>query len=233
MYKIFLLTGAAMIVTATAASADPVPIVDYSFEARGHSDGDWRDGVPNWASTGNAGTQNPAAAMFAAVPDGNNLAFLGAGSFGPGASYEAAISQVLGTNVLAHTRYALSLDIGHRGDGYDLADFVVQLIAGGTVLASGSFANGDVAAGAFRTLDLTYDAIAGIAAPLEIRIAAFYDPAQGTTYRQIGVDNIRLDASPIASAVPEPAAWGMLIGGFGIAGGMMRRRPARIRLAPG
>lgn len=29
------------------------------------------------------------------------------------------------------------------------------------------------------------------------------------------------------SAVPEPATWAMMIGGFGLVGGMMRRRPVR------
>jgi len=32
--------------------------------------------------------------------------------------------------------------------------------------------------------------------------------------------------------VPEPAAWGMLIGGFGLAGaGMRRRRTTKVRFA--
>ncbi|NLS25163.1 hypothetical protein S2M10_01260 [Sphingomonas sp. S2M10] len=33
------------------------------------------------------------------------------------------------------------------------------------------------------------------------------------------------------AGVPEPAAWAMLIGGFGIAGGALRQRRARLRLA--
>lgn len=40
----------------------------------------------------------------------------------------------------------------------------------------------------------------------------------------------KLDFSDPASPVPEPAAWGMLIGGFGLAGGMLRtraRKPVR------
>lgn len=34
-----------------------------------------------------------------------------------------------------------------------------------------------------------------------------------------------------ANAVPEPAAWGMLIGGFGLAGAAMRRRKAKLAVA--
>jgi len=34
----------------------------------------------------------------------------------------------------------------------------------------------------------------------------------------------KLDFSGPASSVPEPATWGMLVGGFGITGGALRRR---------
>lgn len=41
------------------------------------------------------------------------------------------------------------------------------------------------------------------------------------------IDNIRLE-----SAVPEPATWGLMILGFGLVGGVLRRRPrARVALA--
>lgn len=44
-------------------------------------------------------------------------------------------------------------------------------------------------------------------------------------------DNVRF-ASPAVAAVPEPATWGTIILGFGLLGGMMRRRTAaRLRLA--
>ncbi len=53
------------------------------------------------------------------------------------------------------------------------------------------------------------------------------------TFRAVGtsdslggyVDNITL------SAVPEPATWAMMIGGFGIVGGTLRRRRAKLRFA--
>jgi hypothetical protein len=49
---------------------------------------------------------------------------------------------------------------------------------------------------------------------------------QGGNDESWGIDNIRLSAS----AVPEPASWAMLILGFGLVGGAMRRRRAdRIR----
>ena len=39
-----------------------------------------------------------------------------------------------------------------------------------------------------------------------------------------GLDNIRFDARAITAAVPEPATWAMMILGFGLIGGAMRRR---------
>ena len=35
----------------------------------------------------------------------------------------------------------------------------------------------------------------------------------------------------LANAVPEPASWAMIIGGFGLVGGAMRRRPSRLMLS--
>lgn len=230
MFRIFA-TGLAAAMLVPAAMADPVSINDPSFESRLQSPGNYEFSVPFWNAGGNAGVQYPGAAMFANIPDGHNTAFLGTGMIGGSIFEPGSIFQQVSAGVLANTRYTLAMEIGHRRDGYDLADFVVELLAGNTVLASGSFAKGDVASGAFRTLELNYDATASIAQPLTIRIATFYDPAQGSTYRQINVDNVRLDASHIVTGVPEPASWGMLIGGFGVAGAAMRRRRVQFRYA--
>jgi hypothetical protein len=39
-----------------------------------------------------------------------------------------------------------------------------------------------------------------------------------------GIDNIRYDTRSLTSAVPEPGSWALMISGFGLAGGMARRR---------
>lgn len=48
----------------------------------------------------------------------------------------------------------------------------------------------------------------------------------------IAFDNITLGAAtPGSGAVPEPASWAMMLGGFGLVGGAMRRRKAKISFA--
>lgn len=44
---------------------------------------------------------------------------------------------------------------------------------------------------------------------------------------QLGVDNV----SVIGGAVPEPASWAMMLGGFGLVGGALRRRRASVSFA--
>ncbi len=49
---------------------------------------------------------------------------------------------------------------------------------------------------------------------------------------EVDFNNIGFTAElSIPSAVPEPATWAMMIGGFGIVGGAMRRRARRVALA--
>lgn len=39
-----------------------------------------------------------------------------------------------------------------------------------------------------------------------------------------GIDNIRYDTRSLTSAVPEPGSWALMISGFGLVGGIARRR---------
>jgi hypothetical protein len=39
-----------------------------------------------------------------------------------------------------------------------------------------------------------------------------------------GIDNIRYDTRSLTTAVPEPGSWALMISGFGLVGGMARRR---------
>ncbi|MBC9034690.1 PEPxxWA-CTERM sorting domain-containing protein [Sphingomonas sp. JC676] len=56
----------------------------------------------------------------------------------------------------------------------------------------------------------------------------------GASDQGLGVDDLTLTAglqTPPTSPVPEPAAWAMMIGGFGLAGGALRRRASRVTFA--
>ena len=46
-----------------------------------------------------------------------------------------------------------------------------------------------------------------------------------------GLAAITFGAAPPAGAVPEPATWAMMIGGFGLAGGALRARRRKGKLA--
>ena len=82
----------------------------------------------------------------------------------------------------------------------------------------------------------------GHGGPLENNITAFYKFDAGTT----GLDKIMLTtannsisnailyktgSATVAPPVPEPATWAMMIGGFGLAGGAMRRRKTNLSFA--
>ena len=52
----------------------------------------------------------------------------------------------------------------------------------------------------------------------------------GPVYTNFGTPNLTL--SPLVAAVPEPASWAMMIGGFGLVGGTLRgRRKVAVRFA--
>lgn len=55
-----------------------------------------------------------------------------------------------------------------------------------------------------------------------------YSVAGGATY---GIDRLGRVTLGDAGAVPEPATWAMMIGGFGLVGGAMRRRATKVRIA--
>ena len=137
------------------------------------------------------------------VPEGNNDAFIYL-TQNPGSGV-AGISQTLSSNLIADTKYTLSVDVGNPIDyaNFGLTGFPgyrVQLLAGGNVLAqdNNSF---NPTEGTFATSTVSYIALASdpnIGNPLEIRLL---NSLQGNG-REVDFDNVRLDIA----AVPEPAS---------------------------
>ncbi|RYY35001.1 MAG: PEP-CTERM sorting domain-containing protein [Sphingomonadales bacterium] len=53
--------------------------------------------------------------------------------------------------------------------------------------------------------------------------------AAGSYFDYVAIDNINF--TQVTGAVPEPASWALMIGGFGIAGGALRRRATKLAFA--
>jgi len=107
--------------------------------------------------------------------------------------------------------YDLSLDVTAWATnslggmiGYELYD-----PASNTVLASGSFTDG--VGGAWVTRTLSAAAISG---SIGVRVQALV-----TTQAGMGLDNVVL-----TTAVPEPGAWALMLGGLAVLGATARRR---------
>ena len=117
------------------------------------------------------------------------------------------LSQVLSTVRRQGVTYELTVEVGNGLPANPSFDYVIELLAGGTVLAT---ANGLVpAGGTFETsvTSFTPQASDPIGQPLEIRLAG-----DGVYF-----DNVRL--------VPEPSTAALV--GLGLAGLAMRRTRPR------
>jgi hypothetical protein len=72
------------------------------------------------------------------------------------------------------------------------------------------------------TLNSKYD---GWFVPIDTRLTTAFDKVVidlETDSSSVAIDNIVLTAVP--AAVPEPASWALMVGGFGLVGGALRRR---------
>ena len=215
-----------------AASAASIFVANHSFEDQRLSDGGYQVGFgpADWSGglASPTGPSNPLSGDFLdAVPDGDNVMFSATGY--DGSFYSGSNFQRVADSLMANTRYTLTIEVG-RQLGLDLADFAVELTddaspANSTVYASGTLASDEIDSGRFRTLTFSFDSTTALDKALGIRIRTFYNAQQGTNQRITYFDNVRLDASPIvASAVPEPAQWAFMIGGFGVLGSAARFR---------
>lgn len=241
MYSLFraaALTGAAFLFSAPAL-ADPIMLLNADFsQGLATGDGDFVPGhaggnPPGWGESGGSSTGhwNPARASFIDEAAHGGVAWAGS-PITTQASVGMLFQTVLGHKIQANTRYTLTIDVGRRLEAGDYGGYDFGLIAGplrmgeGTIVArsfGSTNGNGDpLVAGMFETLTLIWET--GSSGP---EIGKALGIALGASGRGIAYDNVRLETTSLA-AVPEPASWAMMIGGFGIAGGMARRRQLRI-----
>jgi hypothetical protein len=204
---------AALAAPVAQAAAQPITIVNPSFEDPVLGDGGFTPSAIGWTVVG-AGTFNPTSGQFSgSVPDGQNVAYVSAGG---------SLSQTLTALLMPSTTYTLSYYAGNRLD-FPFPSYLVQLLAGGTVLASdGSLSPGE---GLFAQGSVVYTSGAAdplVGQPLGIRVTSTGD--------QPNFDAFALVATPAGPnvVIPEPSTVVLLATGLLTLGGTaLRRRRAR------
>jgi hypothetical protein len=252
VYRTMLLAAGGLLACLPAHAA-VIPIVNGDFEAYPYpgypfpADGGARAGheigFPGWS--GGSGTQvwNPSEAQLRNADAHGFVAGIPTQAGSQSALYNqrnpGMLSQIVPDVLLqANTRYTLTLDVATDNSqpnwAYDFGLISGDLGANaGPILArltGRTDSTGAVIPTAqFRTISLVFDTgvdTIGIGKGFAIGLAGL-----GASNQRIAYDNIRLDATPLAGPVPEPASWAMMIAGFGLVGGAMRRRTVRACIA--
>lgn len=118
-------------------------------------------------------------------------------------------------NLTAGQRYVLTFSYGGRPDG---GEQKLNVFAGNDLLTATPLTG---SLGSWTSQSFSFIAKGGLT-PIEFKSLA----TSGLSSFGNEVTNVSL------SAVPEPATWGMMIAGFGMVGGLVRRRrPAALRVA--
>jgi hypothetical protein len=165
--------------------------------------------IPGWTlvGAGPAGSwQASGPSSFTFIPDGTVIALINGGY----------LNQVLSDSLANSTRYTLTTAVGRRADGFS-ADSTIQLLAGGSVIASGTQAVSNITSGGWIDYSVSYMSGASdphVGQPLEIRL--IYGGGVGA---QSNFDDVRLDAT----AIPEPATC-MMIGAALVALALGRKK---------
>lgn len=146
--------------------------------------------IPDWTLNGTGGSFQPGSTYYNSLPDGSIVAFSSGGS----------ISQALAVSLLPDTTYTLSVDVGHRLDGFGSGTgFSISLDAGSTLLSAIGGSSSTITPGTFQEETLTYTTGSTVT-PGDLSIIL------GSGFGQSNFDDVRLTTSSTAESVPEPSA---------------------------
>lgn len=182
----------------TLAVAAPITVLNPSFETPALGSGAFTSVTPpNWTDFGPSfdGVFNPQAFELSPPTNGVQVGYINAGG----------IFQVLTANLTANTVYTLMVDFLARIDCCGWPGAELDLLAGSSVVASGTIPT--LAPGAVTTKTVTFTALSGnplLGQALEVRILSAGNGGQ------IDFDNVRLDGTSfVTGGVPEPASVGL------------------------
>lgn len=139
--------------------------------------------IPDWTTTGVAGSWAPNTTEFASIPGGSTIGYTNDGT----------ISQDLGVTVLPNTSYALSVFVGNRLDGVS-GNYTIALDAGSTTLCTFSGSSSSITAGTFADETCTFQS--GSVVPGGDLSVVLTGTSPG----------MQLDVSTVSVATPEPAS---------------------------
>lgn len=216
------------ILGAIAALTVAVPSIAANLIANGG----FENGFDNWTVTTagggsapvaiayNQAGQYPVGAYGEAIPTpvngGTSAAYFSSDTASP-----HSLSQIV--DVAANTTYTLSFDYYVPQNGYNnpfdaQLSFLIDGAAAGSSLIAGSGSLSPLTWYTFSTTFTSGDT--GGATPL-----AFEFRGLGSTAADFAIDNVSM------TAVPEPATWALMIGGFALAGMQLRRRKSSVSFA--
>ena len=196
--------ASAGVITVDNPSFETLPAAGLPFGCVGSACAYSVDAIPGWTNSGDSGQFQPDVAgnggfYINSVPDGITVGY----SNGP------TISQTVSPLSQAGVTYTLTVAEGFRKDLPDPG--AVELVVNGVpTLATGS---GVQNSGDWFDYTASYTALTSGGA---IEVVLNPNGIQGDW------DNVRLTDS--VGAVPEPAAWALMLVGFGVLGSVMRRR---------
>ncbi|MBX7131720.1 MAG: hypothetical protein K1X67_03465 [Fimbriimonadaceae bacterium] len=212
----------AILVLAGIAVAQPIPVVNHSFEANFAAPNSFPVLVPTgWQlvdpnsivdqTMDAVGVLNPTGSTFfpAGAPHGSNVALIFlADNMGQG---PVGLRQILNTNLRPVTRYTLRVEVGNIASGYGAPPFNqffnldgfpgyrVELRAGGVLLAQDDNSMfGLIPEGEFRTSKVTFTTgktHPQLGQPLEIRLINRNEIDHPSPGIEVDFDLVRLDAT--------------------------------------